>query len=80
MPSMDMRAEITNITCPTLVIGGTLDPVTPTVCSEVITDSIGKNVCLHMFEDGDMDRIETIQMALKKLCAAFLLPRPKYIL
>jgi len=50
MASMDMRAEIANITCPTLVIGGTLDPVTPTLCSKVIADSIGENACLHMFE------------------------------
>ena len=50
MATMDMRAEIANITCPTLVIGGTLDPVTPTLCSQVITDSIGENACLQMFE------------------------------
>ena len=50
MATMDMRAEIANITCPTLVIGGTLDPVTPTLCSQVINDSIGENACLQMFE------------------------------
>ena len=50
MVTMDMRAEIANITCPTLVIGGTRDPVTPTLCSQVITDSIGENACLQMFE------------------------------
>ena len=50
MATMDMRSEIANITCPTLVIGGTLDPVTPTLCSQVITDSIGENACLQMFE------------------------------
>ena len=50
MATMDMRAEIANINCPTLVIGGTLDPVTPTLCSQVITDSIGENACLQMFE------------------------------
>jgi proline iminopeptidase len=50
MATMDMRAEIANITCPTLVIGGTLDPVSPTLCSQVITDSIGENACLQMFE------------------------------
>ena len=32
------------------MIGGTLDPATPTECSEVITESIGKNACHHMFE------------------------------
>ena len=50
MATMDMRAEIANINCPTLVIGGTLDPVTPTLCSQVINDSIGENAYLQMFE------------------------------
>ena len=50
MATMDMRAEIANINCPTLVVGGTLDPVTPTLCSQVINDSIGENAYLQMFE------------------------------
>ena len=51
MAQMDMRQEISNITCPTLVIGGTIDPVTPPVCSQEIADSIGNNAHLHMFEN-----------------------------
>ncbi len=51
MIEMDMRQEISNIKCPTLVIGGTIDPVTPPVCSQEIVNSIGKNAFLHMFED-----------------------------
>ncbi len=50
MARMDMRAEIANIACPTLVIGGTIDPVTPTVCSQVIADAIGDNAHLQLFE------------------------------
>ena len=50
MARMDMRAEIADITCPTLVIGGTVDPVTPPICSRAIADAIGDNAHLHMFE------------------------------
>ena len=50
MATMDMRAEIANITCPTLVIGGAIDPVTPTICSEAIADAIGDNARLQMLE------------------------------
>ena len=50
MAQMDMRSEIKSITCPTLVIGGTIDPVTPPVCSQTIADAIGDNAYLHMFE------------------------------
>jgi len=51
MARMDMRAEISNITCPTLVIGGSIDPVTPVVCSQVIAEAIGDNARLQIFND-----------------------------
>ncbi len=51
MIQMDMRQEISKIKCPTLVIGGNIDPVTPPVCSQEIVKFIGKNAHLHMFED-----------------------------
>lgn len=50
MAQMDMRDEIAEIICPTLVIGGTIDPVTPPACSEAIALAIGDNAILHMFE------------------------------
>jgi proline iminopeptidase len=50
MAQMDMLAEIANIACPTLVIGGTIDPVTPPICSQAIADAIGDNAQLEMFE------------------------------
>ena len=50
MVQMDMRSEIANITCPTLVIGGVIDPVTPPLCSKAIADAIGDNARLRMFE------------------------------
>jgi proline iminopeptidase len=50
MVRMDMLAEIANIACPTLVIGGTVDPVTPPICSQAIADAIGDNAQLELFE------------------------------
>ena len=50
MAKMDMRAEIASITCPTLVVGGTIDPVTPPICSQAIADAIGNNASLKFFE------------------------------
>jgi len=50
MARMDMRAEIANIRCPTLVVGGTIDPVTPPICSQAIADAIGNNARLKLFE------------------------------
>ena len=50
MAKMDMCAAIANITCPTLVIGGMLDPVTPPICSQTIANAIGPNASLQMFE------------------------------
>ena len=50
MAHMDMRNEIKAIVCPTLVIGGTIDPVTPPICSQEIANAIGNNAHLQMFE------------------------------
>lgn len=49
MMEMDMRPEIASITCPTLVLAGALDPVTPLVCSEEIAAAIGDNARLEVF-------------------------------
>ena len=45
-----MRREIEAITCPTLVIGGTIDPVTPLMCYQEIANAIGDNAYFQMFE------------------------------
>jgi proline iminopeptidase len=50
MARMNMLAEIANIACPTLVIGGAIDPVTPPICSQAIADAIGENAKLEMFQ------------------------------
>ena len=50
MKSMDMRDEIAAITCPTLVMAGALDPVTPPACAEALARAIGANARLEIFE------------------------------
>lgn len=50
MMDMDLRPELAAITCPVLVMGGALDPVTPPVCSQQIAKAVGQNARLEMFE------------------------------
>jgi len=50
MMDMDLRDELARIICPTLVMGGALDPVTPPICSEEIARAIGENALLEIFE------------------------------
>ena len=49
MMEMDLRPGLAAITCPTLVLGGALDPVTPVICSEEIAQAIGTNARLEIF-------------------------------
>jgi len=49
--TMDLRAGLTRIVCPTLVIAGALDPVCPPACAREIADAIDpKHVRLEVFE------------------------------
>ncbi len=50
MMQMDLRPGLAAIPCPTLVLGGAEDPVTPVVCSEEIAQAIGHNARLELFE------------------------------
>lgn len=49
MMDMDLRPALAGITCPTLVLGGGEDPVTPVQCSKDIAASIGGNARLEIF-------------------------------
>ncbi|MEL7097936.1 MAG: alpha/beta hydrolase [Pseudomonadota bacterium] len=49
MLDMDLRPGLAAATCPTLVLGGTRDPVTPTICAEEIAAAIPQAE-LHLFE------------------------------
>jgi proline iminopeptidase len=51
MRSMDMRADLAKIKCPTLVLAGTYDPITPVVCSEEISAALPRGIAqLEIFE------------------------------
>jgi len=50
MMTMDLRPELSAIACPTLVLAGALDPVTPPVCGEEIGEAIGDRAQLIVFE------------------------------
>ena len=50
MMEMDLRPGISKIACPTLVLGGAEDPVTPVICSEEIAAAIGDNARLEIFD------------------------------
>jgi proline iminopeptidase len=48
---MDMTADLANIACPTLVLAGGLDPITPLVAAREIADALPPNLArLEVFE------------------------------
>jgi len=65
---MDLLTGLSAVTCPTLVIGGGLDPITPPSCSKAIFEALPKGVAqLVMFDDAghgvqrdEPDRAETV--------------------
>jgi len=49
--TMDLRGDLAKIECPTLVLAGGADPITPLVCSEAIFAALPKGVAeLKVFE------------------------------
>ena len=50
MMEMDLRPALAAIDCPTLVLAGADDPVTPVICSEEIAAAIGPNARLEVFD------------------------------
>lgn len=49
--TMNMLPELSKITCPTLVLGGAMDPITPPACSEQMAEAIGDNARLEIFDN-----------------------------
>jgi proline iminopeptidase len=51
MSTMDLRAGLSRVSCPTLVLAGTYDPITPVPCSEEIAAALPKGKAqLEVFE------------------------------
>lgn len=65
---MDLRSGLAHVTCPTLVLGGEQDPITPIELSEEIADALGSKVvrferlpdCGHPVFKDDPDRALTL--------------------
>ena len=50
---MDLLTGLTAVHCPTLVLAGGLDPITPVSCAEAIRDALPEGVAeLVVFEDA----------------------------
>lgn len=47
---MDLLAGLSVIDCPVLVLGGAMDPITPTGCARELAAAIGPNARLEIFE------------------------------
>ena len=68
MRTMDARAGLANITCPTLILAGGHDPITPIACAEEITASMQEGVadlqvfgdCGHGVHRDDPERAERV--------------------
>ena len=71
MRSMDLRAGLARVRCPTLVLAGAHDPITPASCSEEIAAHLPAGLGqLEVFEDAghgvhrdDPDRAESVLRA-----------------
>jgi proline iminopeptidase len=75
---MDLRKDLKKITCPTLLLAGEQDPITPTELSEEIAHSLGSKVvrlerlpgCGHPVFKDDPDRsIAVIRDFVQSLAA-----------
>ena len=49
--AMDLRAGLANVTCPTLVLAGAMDPITPVACAEAIAAALPAGVAELMVFD-----------------------------
>ncbi|HVM99118.1 MAG TPA: alpha/beta hydrolase [Caulobacteraceae bacterium] len=73
--TMDLRPGLAHVTCPTLVMAGGLDPITPVACSEAIVAALPEGVAeLVVFDDAGhgihRDEPERAEAALRRFLAA----------
>jgi proline iminopeptidase len=71
---MDLRAGLAAVRCPTLVLAGGLDPITPPICAETIMAALPAGVAeLAMFEDAGhgvhRDQPERAEAVLREFLA-----------
>ncbi len=67
-PNMDFIADLAKVTCPTLILAGGLDPITPVACSQAIFEALPAGVGRlevfqasgHGVQRDEPDRAETV--------------------
>jgi proline iminopeptidase len=74
MPTMDLRSGLARVSCPTLVLAGTYDPITPIPCSEEIAAALPKGKAqLEIFEGAGhgvhRDQPDKAESVLRKFLA-----------
>lgn len=75
MRGMDVRAQLANIRCPTLVLAGTYDPITPVACAEEIAAMLPDGFAQLEIFDGaghgvHRDRPEEAEQVLRAFLAS----------
>ncbi len=75
MRTMDAGAELRKIVCPTLVMAGTYDPITPVSCAEEIHAALPEGLAqLEIFEDAGhgvhRDQPEKAEQVLRRFLAS----------
>jgi pimeloyl-ACP methyl ester carboxylesterase len=75
MKTMDLRAGLAKVACPTLILAGTYDPITPVVCSEDIRDALPKGIGeLEIFDGAGhgvhRDRPDEAEFVIRGFLAA----------
>lgn len=76
LKGMDLRPELANITCPTLIMGGTEDPITPRICSEELAEAFAQSSSararLEIFEGSGHGSYRDDPAGSEKLLREFL--------
>ncbi|HEY1837105.1 MAG: alpha/beta hydrolase [Rhizomicrobium sp.] len=73
MRSMDLRPGLARIVCPTLVMAGTYDPITPPICSEEIAAALPADVGRYELFEGAGHGVHRDQPeAAERVLRAFL--------
>ncbi|GAA0283778.1 hypothetical protein GCM10009127_26500 [Alteraurantiacibacter aestuarii] len=50
LQDMDLRPQLAAITCPTLILAGTEDPITPVICAQELAEAFAGRAQLEVFE------------------------------
>jgi pimeloyl-ACP methyl ester carboxylesterase len=78
MRTMDVRADLARIACPTLILAGGYDPITPAVCSQEIQAALAPGIGeLHVFPDAGHGVHRDDPVGAERVLRTFLSPSPE---